>query len=79
MEALDAQILDLTPNAELEEEIGRAEEHFERVQRALLKIRRALKDTLTRERTRLRTGVTREAARDDGLTDEVTGDDSCIC
>ena len=32
LEALDAQIVDLTPDAELEEEIGRAEEYFEKDQ-----------------------------------------------
>ena len=37
LEALDARIVDLIPDAELEEEIGRAEEHLEKIQKAILK------------------------------------------
>ena len=46
--------MDLTPNAELEQEIGRAEEYFEKIQRALFMIRKASKDAPTRDRTGLR-------------------------
>ena len=47
LEALDAQIVDLAPDAKLEEEIGRAEEYLEKIQRALLKIHKALRATPT--------------------------------
>ena len=70
--------MELTPNPELEEEIGRADEYFERIQRVLMKIQKALKDTPTRERTGPHTDATREAARGDGLTHEATGDDTHV-
>ena len=79
LEALDAQIVELTPiNPELEEEIGKADEYFERLQRALMKTQKALKDTPTRDRTAPRRDATREAASGDELTHEATGDDTHV-
>ena len=72
LEALDAQIVDLTPNAELEEEIVRAEEYLEKIQRALLKIHKALRATPTQ--TGLRADATHEPVCG-GPTDEATGHD----
>ena len=43
LEALNAEIVELTPEAQLEEEIGRADEYSEKIQRALLQICKALK------------------------------------
>ena len=42
LEALNSEIVELTPEAQLEEEIGRADEYSERIQRTLLQIRKAL-------------------------------------
>ena len=42
LEALNTEIVELTPEAQLEEEIGRADEYSERIQRTLLQIRKAL-------------------------------------
>ena len=57
LEALDAQIVDLTPDAELEDEIGRANEYLEKIQRALLKIGKVVSATPTR------TGLSAHAIR----------------
>lgn len=43
LEALNAEIVDLTPEAQVDEEIGRADEYFERIQRTQLLIRKAVK------------------------------------
>ena len=75
LEALDAQIVDLTPDAQLEEEVGRADEYSERIQRSLLKIRKALRATEPPTRTGFcdaRADTTREPAGGDGPTDETT-------
>ena len=71
LEALDAQIVDLTPDAELEDEIGRAKEYLEKIQRALLKIGKVVSATPTR--TGLSADAIRPSARGGGLTDETTG------
>ena len=47
-ESSNTEIVELTPEAQLEEEIGRADEHSERIQRTLLKIRKALKTPTSR-------------------------------
>ena len=43
LEALKTEIVELTPEGQLEEEIGRADEYSENIQRTLLQIRKALK------------------------------------
>lgn len=43
LEALNVDIVDLTPAAQLEEEIGRADEYSEKIRRTLLLIRKELK------------------------------------
>ena len=43
LEALNAEIVEITPEDELEDEIGRADEYSERIQRTLIQIRKALK------------------------------------
>ena len=43
LEILNAEIEELTPEAQLEDEIGRADEYSEKIQRTLLLIRKALK------------------------------------
>ena len=43
LEAANAEIVELTPEPQLEEEIGRADEYSENLQRSLLQIRKALK------------------------------------
>ena len=73
LEALDAQIVDLTPDAQLEEEIGKADEYSEKIQRSLLKICKALKATGLRVDTRdAYADTTHGPARSDGPTDEAT-------
>ena len=42
LEALNAEIVELTPEAQLEEEIGRADEYSDRIQRMLLLIHKGL-------------------------------------
>ena len=46
LEALDAAIVELTPEDQLKEEIGRVGEYSEKIQRTLLMIRKALKACL---------------------------------
>ena len=45
LEALNTEIVELTPEAQPEEEIGRADEYSERMQRTLLHIHKALNVT----------------------------------
>ena len=45
LEALDTEIVEITPQDQLEEEIGKADEYTERIQKILLQIDRALKPT----------------------------------
>ena len=47
LEALNMEILELTSEDQLEEEVGRAEEYSEKIQRTLLQIRKALKPPVT--------------------------------
>lgn len=42
LETLNAAIVELTPEVQLEEEIGRADEYSEKIQRMLLQIRKAI-------------------------------------
>ena len=42
LEDMDTQVVELTPDGQLEEEIGRADEYSEKMQRSLLKISKAL-------------------------------------
>ena len=42
LEALNTEIVELTPEAQLEEEIGRVDEYSERIQRTLLQIHKSL-------------------------------------
>jgi len=41
LEALNSEIVELTPEGQLEDEIGRADEYSENIQRTLLQIRKA--------------------------------------
>ena len=43
LEAFNTEIVDLTPEAQLEEDIGRADEYSEKIQRALLQIKKVMK------------------------------------
>ena len=45
LEALNKEIVELTPEDQLEEEVGRADDYAARIQKALLQIRKALKPT----------------------------------
>ena len=42
LEALNGEVAEFTPEAQLEDEVGRADEYSERIQRALLRLRKAL-------------------------------------
>lgn len=46
LETLNAEIVDLTPEAQLEEEIGRADEYSEKIQRMLLQVQKALQPSV---------------------------------
>ena len=72
---LDAQIVDLMSDAELEEEIGRAVEYLEKIQTALLKIHKALRAAPTR--AGLCADATHELAHG-GPTNEATGNDPLV-
>ena len=42
LESLDSEILELTPEDQMEDEVGKADEYSERIQHMLLRIRKAL-------------------------------------